>query len=549
MNQSIRNILLVYPAFPITYWGLAYALPVLGKKAFMPPLGLITVAAMFPPGFNFRLVDLNCEQLGEDDFRWADAAFLSAMLPQKQTFFEAAAVCREAGLPVFMGGPYPTACAEECRPHCDVLVRGEAEAIWPKFLDDLLAGAPAADYGSDIKPELAATPVPRFDLLKMEYYLSVPVQYSRGCPFQCEFCDIIVMYGRKPRAKAPAQILAELDAVRATGYRGEIFIVDDNFIGNKKAVKKLLPELERWNKTSGSPFTFGTEASVDLAADFELMEAMSRSRFRWVFLGIETPSRESLSETMKLQNLRGSLEDTIETILRAGLHVTAGFIIGFDNDREDIFDRQLEFISRTAVPFAMVGLLQALPGTPLHARVKKEGRLISHAISDGPDHIGHTNIRTILPRDVLLQGYRRVIDQVYDPRNYFERAFQTLVRFKRPPTAWQRFRQFGSSLGSGLPFFMPGGANRRGLLAGLNALRRYMASMEPEFKKESRRLFRRVLRHRPDQIAAVLDYSVVGYHFYKLTQERVLPSLDAGIARLSEPGVPAEIPLPAKAAV
>ena len=532
MSQPIRKILLVYPAFPITYWGLGHALPVLGKKAFMPPLGLITVAAMFPEGYEFRLTDLNCETLESEDLEWADAAFLSAMLPQKQTLFEAAAVCRAAGLPVFMGGPYPTANPEECRPHADVLVRGEAEAIWPQFMEDLAVGRPAADYGSDIKPDITSTPVPRFDLLKMEYYLSVPVQYSRGCPFQCEFCDIIVMYGRKPRVKSPEQVLRELDAVRAAGYRGEVFIVDDNFIGNKKAVKKLLPEMARWNAENGAPFTFGTEASVDLSGETELMEAMTRARFRWVFLGIETPSRESLNETLKLQNLRGSLEDTIGVILDKGLHVTAGFIIGFDNDKEDIFDRQLDFISRTAVPFAMVGLLHALAGTPLHARMQKEGRLISHDMDEGPDHIGHTNIRTLLPEPVLLNGYRRVVATVYDPKNYFERAFQTLLRFKRAPTRWGRFKTFLSSLSSGLPFFMPGKSNKRGLFAGMNALRRYMSAMEPDFKRESRRLFRRVLRHRPDQIMAVLDYSIVGHHFYRLTNERVLPSLDASIARL-----------------
>lgn len=294
MTAPRRHILLVYPQFPKTYWGMQYILPLVGKKAVMPPLGLITIAAMTPQTYEMRLIDLNCELLTEDDLEWAEVVCFSAMLPQKPSLFRTAQQCQAAGKLVVFGGPYPTSCPEECTPYCDVLVLNEGEITWQEFLKDLEQGTLRSRYTTTEKPDVAQTPVPTFSLLKIRDYVAVPVQFSRGCPFQCEFCDIIVMFGRRPRTKTSTQVLRELTAVYETGYRGMIFIVDDNFIGNKKEVKRLLAALIEWNTAHGAPFFFGTEASVNLADDEELLRLMAQANFIWVFLGIETPSVESL---------------------------------------------------------------------------------------------------------------------------------------------------------------------------------------------------------------------------------------------------------------
>ncbi len=397
--QSYRHILLVYPKFPITFWGMQYLLPLLGKKAMMPPLGLITIAALTPPGYEFRLVDLNCEPLAEEDLAWADMVCVSAMLPQKSSLFAVGERCRKAGKLVVFGGPLPTACPEECAPYCDVQVLNEGEVTWPLFLADLERGTYGALYTNEDKPDITHTPIPRFDLLKVDDYLMIPIQFSRGCPFQCEFCDIIVMFGRRPRTKTPEQLCAELDALERTGFRGEVFIVDDNLIGNKREVRKLLPRLKEWNEAHNMPFFYGTEASINLADDAALLHDMVAAAFRWVFIGIESPSVESLQETLKFQNTKRSLADSVLTIENAGLLVEAGFIIGFDSDSEDIFDRQIDFINEAAIAGAIVGLLVALPGTPLFRRLREAGRLKADTFDAPADHCGYTNIVTVLPAE------------------------------------------------------------------------------------------------------------------------------------------------------
>src|SRR5262245_7660295 len=294
VQKSYPHILMVYPEFPVTYWGMQHSLPLIGKKAPMPPLGLITIAAMTPPAYECRVVDLNCGPLGESDLEWADMVCFSAMLPQRRSLFATATRCRNAGKLVVFGGPFPTACPDECAPYCDVLVLNEGEITWPMFLEDLRHGTYRPLYTSEEKPDLTKTPVPRFDLLKIEDYGSIPIQFSRGCPFLCEFCDIIVMFGRKPRTKTPEQFCNELDALYRTGYGGNVFIVDDNFIGNKREVKRLLPHLKAWNQAHGTPFIYGTEASINLADDPTLLREMVNAAFTAVFIGIETPSVEGL---------------------------------------------------------------------------------------------------------------------------------------------------------------------------------------------------------------------------------------------------------------
>ena len=521
-NGNFRRILLVYPEFEPTYWGMQHFLPMIGKKALMPPLGLITIAALTPPGYECRLVDLNCRTLSDDDIAWADLACFSAMLFQKRALFRAARRCRDAGKLVVFGGPYPTACPEECAPHCDVLVLNEGEITWPAFISDLeQTGRWQSIYASAEKPDLTSTPVPRMDLLNMEDYLMIPVQFSRGCPYLCEFCDIIVMFGRKPRTKSPEQMIAELEAVYATGYRGTVFIVDDNFIGNKRAVKNLLPPLSAWNRKRGCPFVYGTEASIDLADDHELLRLMTDANFAWVFIGLESPEAESLKEARKTQNLRAPLLDSVKTIQGFGLTVHGGFIIGFDHDDETIFDRQIGFISQTAIPFAMIGPLDALPGTPLHARMQREGRLRQSRDGDEDWLIGgyrYTNIQTVIPQKAFFEGYRKMLDTLYSPQAYFNRVGETLSRL---PSSRNLHRP--RKLRRSLPFL-------ESLVQCFHALRKLPWSYLQEFMK----LAWKTYRNRPDQLIRVLPYAMLGIHYYRYTFETIVPDLTRIIDKLPE---------------
>jgi radical SAM superfamily enzyme YgiQ (UPF0313 family) len=526
--QRYRHILLVYPEFPLTYWGMHYMLTLLGKKATMPPLGLITIAAMTPPEYEFRLVDLNCGPLTEEDLAWADMVCFSAMLTQRHSLFAAGSQCRKAGKLVVFGGPFPTACPDECAPYCDVQVLNEAEVTWPLFLADLERGSYQALYTTDEKPDLTHTPIPRFDLLKIDDYLTVPIQFSRGCPFLCEFCDIIVMFGRRPRTKTPEQVCAELEALERTGFRGSIFIVDDNFIGNKREVKKLLPRLREWNEAHNMPFSFGTEASINLADDPALLKDMVAAAFRWVFIGIETPSVEGLKETLKFQNTKRSLLGSVRAIQDAGLFVDGGFIVGFDSDPEDIFDRQIEFINEAAIAFAVVGLMVALPGTPLYRRLREAGRLKSISYDSKGDNFVYTNIVTILPEEKLLAGYRRVMGTIYTPRAFFSRAREALLRLPRPASFRARVRYF-----LGVQKFNSGLGRQHGSLrAQLAIAYRALTTLPPELRREAFRFLRFILAKRPEMLPAALRVAFFGVHLCRFSSEWVLPMLDAQLAEL-----------------
>ncbi len=510
------RILLVHPELPTTsYWGMQYSLPLVGKTALMPSLGLLTVAAMLPQEWSYRYLDINCEPLTDEAIAWADVVFFSAMIPQRDPLFVHAARCRSLGKPVVFGGPYPTSSPDECSPHCDTMVTGEIEGIVFEFARDLAAGSLRPLYSADgARPEMATSPTPRFDLVRASDFAMMPVQLSRGCPFQCEFCNAPIVFGRKPRVKNDAQVLAELDAIFVSGYRGLVFIVDDNLIGNKKEFRRLVPELERWNDDHGTPFAYTAEASLNLADDDALLTDMARCNFVGVFLGVETPSLESLRETKKLQNTKRSLLDSIEAIQRKGLIVSAGLIIGFDSDSEDIFDRQIEMVTQAAIPSAMAGLLFALPGTPLHERMEREGRLDEKRYDEALAHCGGTtNIHTRIDRRALLEGFGRVVEQLYSPPRYFERCFDLLARLP----ASQRF------------------AGDWGIGVLLAAARKH----DPEYREAARWFVRRVRRELPAQVGLALGLVVAGVHARRLTAEYVLPELARTLAELREASVPA----------
>jgi radical SAM superfamily enzyme YgiQ (UPF0313 family) len=422
------KILMVWPKIPDSFWTFTGMMRLLREKVVMPPLGLITVAALCPKGWEIRLIDQGVEDLSDADILWADLVMVSGMRVQREGFEEVLARARSLGRRTMVGGPYASGDPDLMLKWADHVVAGEPDEVFDAIAKDLEDGSAKRLYRIENKPDLTKTPVARFDLLKTDLYATMAIQFSRGCPFQCDFCDIIKLYGRKPRTKLPQQIMAELDTLLKLGWKKQVFIVDDNFIGNHRHAFELAQELEKWQQAHGYPLAFYAEASMDLARHPALIEAMVKANFLHVFLGIESASRESLVEAKKLQNLSLDPIDTIKILQRGGLWVTGGFILGFDSDSEDIFEQQIDLIERAAIPWALVNFLHALPQTALHARMQREGRLIEDNISsrDGTA----PNFRTILPLDVLQRGFQKTLTSIYDATKFYDRAWRSLQ-------AWQ----------------------------------------------------------------------------------------------------------------
>jgi radical SAM superfamily enzyme YgiQ (UPF0313 family) len=434
------KVLMVWPRFPTSYWSLGEATEIVPERSLMPPLGLITVAALCPKQWVIRLVDRAFQELSDEDLLWADLVMVSAMQVQRDDVRRTLERAAKLGRRTMIGGPYASSEPEAVLPLADHVVVGEPDVMFPEIAADIEVGSARRLYRVLEKPDVSHTPIPRFDLLALKKYTFMAVQFSRGCPFTCEFCDIITLYGRRPRTKSPSQLIGELDALLQLGWRKEIFIVDDNFIGNHKAALELARELELWQRGNRYPFGFATEASIDLASRPELLEAMVKANFSRVFIGIETPSAAALKEAKKFQNLRRDPLDCIRFIQQQGLWVMGGFIVGFDNDEADIFDRQIEFIERAAIPWAMTGVLQAPPTTALFERMKREGRIIQDSLE--PSNFSPPNFRTVLPLPELLGGLKRMLLTLYDPRRFYERALDSLERWHGDPEQTARTLSF-----------------------------------------------------------------------------------------------------------
>jgi radical SAM superfamily enzyme YgiQ (UPF0313 family) len=482
------KVLLVYPRDPDTFWSFRHVLSFVAKRAAFPPLGLLTVAAMLPRDWELKLVDTNVAALADCDIAWADWVMLSGMIVHKDSAREIARRCAALERPVIAGGPLFTTGHAEF-PEIPHFVKGEAEGIIDELVADMRAGQLQKAYRAAAFPDVTRTPAPRWDLVDVRHYVTLSVQFSRGCPFDCEFCDIVAMYGRVPRTKEPGQVIAELESLRRAGWRDMVFIVDDNFIGNKKRVRELLRAMVDWRARTRPTMAFLTEASVNLADHDDLLNLMVRAGFKKVFVGLETPVTECLEECDKVQNNKRDLVDAVRAMQGAGLEVMGGFIIGFDNDPLDIFRRQFDFIQRSGVVTAMVGLLTALPQTRLHERLMRDGRLLAGSI--GNNTAAALNFVPRANREQLLAEYRELMRSLYAPENYYRRVRAFLA-------AW---RPRG-----------PGGRlNASDLRAFLRSL--WTLGVSHAGRLEYWRLFWATLIVQPRKLHVAMELAIIGHHF------------------------------------
>lgn len=488
--------LLLSPEFPDTFWSFHHALWFVRKRASFPPLGLLTMASLLPDDWEVRLVDTNVRRLKPRDLEWADTAWIGGMTIQKESAAEIIDRCQEAGVKTIVGGPMAT-CEPEQFESADHLVLNEAEVTLPAFLEDLEAGVAERVYSDETKPDMSLTPAPRWELAELRRYASMSVQFSRGCPYDCDFCNVTALLGKRPRTKQPEQVIAELDSLYNRGWRGAVFFVDDNLIGNRREVRKLLPLVAEWQQGKQHTPLF-TEASINLADDEDLQKSMVAAGFDTVFIGIETPDEEALGECRKTQNLSRDLKADVRKLHNAGLQVQAGFIVGFDSDTPSIFQRQIDFIQQSGIMTAMVGLLQAPVGTKLYESLKEQGRLLTNMTGDNVD--GSTNVVTKMPIERLMDGYRSIMTSVYAPEPYLERL-KTFLRDYRPPKVrrrldWSQLTAFWRSLW------------RLGIVS--------------RGRTQYWRLLGWTAFHRPQHFALAVRLWIYGHHFREVCRRRLM---------------------------
>jgi radical SAM superfamily enzyme YgiQ (UPF0313 family) len=490
------NILLVYPQFPDTFWSFKHALKFVRKKSSSPPLGLLTVAAMLPSTWEKRLVDMNVQSLQQSDIGWADMVLISAMTIQRQSAEKVIAQALAADKTIVAGGPLFTA-EPEGFPDVDHLILNEAEITLPLFLSDLGRGKPERVYETDEYADITKTPVPQWDLIDLRHYDSLSLQFTRGCPFNCDFCNVTALLGHRMRLKTTKQLIAELDQIYALGWRRGIFIVDDNFIGNKRILKQdVLPAMIEWRKGKKG-CRFVTEASINLSDDDELIDLMVKAGFTQVFIGIETPDDLALAECSKSQNRNRDLVSSVKKLQQKGLQVMGGFIVGFDSDDETIFERMIEFIQESGIVTAMVGLLQAPIGTELYQRMLRDGRIKNAYSGDNVD--GETNIIPKMDKDVLKKGYRKILDSIYSAKGYYERVRTFLQDYH--PARHAVTLQWDE----------------------INALMRSI--LEIGIKSKERwhywKLFFWTLFKFPEKFPLAITFTIYGYHFRKVNELHV----------------------------
>ncbi|MBZ0263822.1 B12-binding domain-containing radical SAM protein [bacterium] len=490
------KVLLVYPAFPETFWSFKHALKFISRKSTGPPLGLLTIAAMLPDDWELRVIDMSVERLKNSDLEWAEMVMVSAMMIQRDSLLEVVEQCKIHNKTVVAGGPLFTAYYRDFL-DTDIahFILNDGEATLPLFLEDWKNGVAKRIYSEEKMPSMKRTPVPRWDLVNLRKYAEINIQYSRGCPFECDFCDIGVLFGRKIRTKNSEQILAELNKLYELRWRGNVFFVDDNFIGNKSRLKKdLLPALHNWQRKHGFPFTFSTEASIDMADDAELLSLLGVCGFTSVFIGVETVNEESLVECNKLHNSNRNTLECIKIIHESGMMVKGGFIVGFDNDKKSIFETLVDFIQDSGIVTAMVGLLNAPKGTNLYNRLLEEGRITG--IGTGNNTDSSINFIPKMDFDELIAGYKQILEGIYSPKEYYQRVrtflqdFHPLKLRLKPLLGWKDISAFLKSL------FVLGIFEKE---------RKYYWSL----------LFW-TLRKRPSLFAQAVTLTIYGFHFRKV---------------------------------
>ena len=492
------NTLLVYPKYPDTFWSYRHALRFISRKASFPPLGLLTVASMLPQDWNKKLIDCNVEILKENELRWSDLVLISAMSAQESSVRQIIGQCKEAGKTIVAGGPLFTAHPHEFD-EVDHLILNEAEITLPRFLADLTNRTPQHLYTSTEWADIRTTPIPSWNLINSKYYGSMNVQYSRGCPFDCDFCDITVLFGRVPRTKTKEQVLSEMDALYERGWRGGVFFVDDNFIGNKEKLRKeILPAITRWMESHHHPFSLNTEVSINLADDDELLHMMTSAGFDTVFVGIESPNEESLIECKKIPNKNRDLVASVKKLQRSGLDVQGGFIVGFDKDPSSIFDRLIQFIQETNIVTAMVGLLNAPTGTHLHKRLLSEGRIITSFSGNNTDF--STNFLPKMNLEALMEGYRKVLGHIYSPKEYYNRVKRFLKDYKPIKGSTYRLQ----------PLYI------KALIKSI-----FILGIAGKERWYYWRLFFWSLFTRPRLFPLAITFSIYGFHFRKIFEQHV----------------------------
>jgi radical SAM superfamily enzyme YgiQ (UPF0313 family) len=491
---------LIYPEFPDTFWSFKHALKFIRKRSSAPPLGLLTIAALLPRDWSVKLVDVNIRKLRQKDLDWADMAFISAMTVQRDSSKEIIARCRAADVKVVLGGPLFTTEPENFA-EADYLVLNEGEITLPQFLRDLSESSEKPIYTTECYAEMQHSPTPRWELINLNDYASMSIQYSRGCPFNCEFCNVTALLGHRMRLKTSQQILAELDGLYQAGWRKGVFFVDDNLIGNKKALKEdLLPALIEWRKDKKG-MTFNTEASINLADDQQLMQMMVAAGFNKVFIGIETPDEDNLAECNKKQNLNRDLVADIHRIQHAGMQVQGGFIVGFDNDNPTTFQRLTDFIQRSGIVTAMVGILQAPTGTQLYERLEKAGRILKNMSGDNVD--GSTNIIPKMNIDLLKQRYKDLLNHLYSPSMYYQRVKTFLQEYELPKV----------NVHIDLPMI------RQNLHAFIRSI--FQLGIFGKERGQYWKLFFWTLFKKPSLFPLAIEFSIYGYHFRKINEQHV----------------------------
>lgn len=489
------NILMVYPEYPDSFWSFKHALKFVSKKASFPPLGLLTVASMLPSEWNVKLIDMNVTDIFAKDIIWADYVFISAMSVQSESVNRVIEQCEKLNAKIVCGGPLFTS-SSEYNENVDHLVLNEAEITVPQFLRDLQSGNPKHKYTSEDFPDITTTPLPLWDLVSMKNYTSMNLQYSRGCPYDCDFCDITVLYGRKTRTKTQEQVIAELEKLYLTGWRGPVFFVDDNFIGNKVKLKKeILPAIIQWTEKRKNPFYFNTEASINLADDEQLMQLMVKAGFEAVFVGIESTNEESLIECNKIQNKNRDLVESVKKIQAAGLEVQGGFIVGFDNDPPNIFDKLINFIQQSGIATAMVGLLNAPKGTKLHKRLVAEKRILNDFTGNNTDF--SINFITKMDSEMLMNGYIKLLNTIYSPKYFYERVMRFMKDYE--PKKKKVFH-----------------LNPNYILALFKSI--FKLGIIGEERIYYWKLFLWTLFRKPQLFSLAILYTIYGFHFKKISQ-------------------------------